>query len=159
MIKAIENDLESLRENGTELLVYLYLPMLIGIYKMAGKIDDGLCVIEKTFHAIKKNNEFVFEAELYRIKGELLLEKAEPEMQAMVCFQEAINIARRQQSKTLELRAVMSMSRLLHKQGEKKEAIETLKNIYNWFSEGFETPDLMDARALLNSYSSGSDEE
>ncbi len=93
------------------------------------------------------------------MKGELLLPQAGSRLQALgyrektqeaeVCFQQALDVSRRQQAKSLELRAVMSLARLWQ-QGKKKQACKMLKEIYDWFNEGFETQDLKDARALLN---------
>ena len=91
-----------------------------------------------------------WEAELYRLKGELLLQHsaAQPE-EAEACFQQALDIARRQQAKSLELRAAMSLSRLWQQQGKRDEARELLAPLYGWFTEGFDTADLQEAKALL----------
>jgi predicted ATPase len=89
--------------------------------------------------------------ELYRLKGELLLQQVVPdEHQAEACFQQALDIARRQQAKSLELRAAISLSQLWQQQGKRAEAYELLAPIYYWFTEGFDTPDLQDAKALLD---------
>ncbi len=95
-------------------------------------------------------------AELYRIKGELLLAqegKREEYSEAEVCFQKAIEAARSQSAKSLELRAVRSLSRLWQKQGKKDEARRMLAEIYGWFTEGFDTADLKEAKALLEELS------
>ena len=87
---------------------------------------------------------------MYRLKGELLLQQAVPDApQAEACFQQALAVARRQQAKSWELRAAMSLSRLWQQQGKRTEARELLAPIYRWFTEGFDTPDLQEARALL----------
>jgi predicted ATPase len=100
---------------------------------------------------------------LYRLKGELMLQKlpvvspqpltpstqVEVELEAEECFLKAIEIAREQQAKSLELRAVMSLSRLWQRQGKKADAHRMLSKIYNWFTEGFDTKDLQEAKALL----------
>ena len=114
-----------------------------------------------------KEGERVYEAELYRLKGELTLQSKiqgpkskvtcpqpltpnpQAEAEAEACFQQAIAIARRQQAKSLELRAVMSLSRLWQQQGKKEEARQLLAEIYGWFTEGFDTTDLQEAKALL----------
>ena len=89
-------------------------------------------------------------AEAYRIKGELLLRQAVPDAsQAEACFQQALAIARRQQAKSWELRAAMSLGRLWQQQGKRQEACELLAPIYGWFTEGFDTADLQEAKALL----------
>jgi predicted ATPase len=90
------------------------------------------------------------EAELHRLKGELLLvQPTDHTTEAEVCFQQALDIARRQQAKSWELRAAMSLSRLWQQQGKRPEAYDLLAPIYGWFTEGFETADLQDAKALL----------
>jgi predicted ATPase len=91
-----------------------------------------------------------YEAELYRLKGELLLARsAAHRAEAEACFQRALDMARRQQAKSLELRAAMSLSRLWQQQGKRTEAYELLAPIYGWFTEGFDTADLQEAKALL----------
>jgi len=92
------------------------------------------------------------EAELYRLKGECLLAqtgKRCKEREAEECFRQALDIARRQQAKSLELRVAMSLGRLRQQQGRYVEAYQILAEIYGWFTEGFETPDLQEAKALL----------
>jgi predicted ATPase len=96
----------------------------------------------------------IYEPELLRLKGELLLGQAVPTLRdTETCFQEAIDISRRQGAKSLELRAVMSLSRLWQKQGKKDEARQMLAEIYGWFTEGFDTADLKEAKALLEELS------
>jgi len=90
------------------------------------------------------------EPELYRIKGELLLRHTVPDVhQAEACFQQALAIARRQQAKSWELRAAMSLARLWQGQGKRAAARQLLAEVYGWFTEGFDTADLQEARALL----------
>jgi predicted ATPase len=92
-----------------------------------------------------------YDAEIYRLRGELLRRTGDfnaPEAQK--CFERAIEIARNQSAKSLELRATMSLLRLLEKQDRRDEAHTMLANIYGWFTEGFDTADLKDAKALLN---------
>ena len=91
-----------------------------------------------------------WEAEVYRLRGVLLLRQAVPQPEeAEACFQRALDVARRQQAKSLELRAAMSLSRLWQQQGKRAEAHELLAPIYGWFTEGFDTADLQEAKALL----------
>ena len=91
-----------------------------------------------------------YEAELHRIKGELLLRETAPdEQQAEACFQNALKVSRSQSAKSLELRAAMSMSRLWQIQGKNDEARQLFGDIYGWFTEGFDTADLKEAKALL----------
>jgi predicted ATPase len=108
---------------------------------------------------MEKTDERLCEAELYRLKGEFVLGRSgvetEPEVQteAEECLRKAIEIARRQEAKYLELKAVMSLSRLWQQQGKKDEARRMLAEIYGWFSEGFDTKDLNDAKALIDQLS------
>jgi adenylate cyclase len=107
---------------------------------------------------VDKNEERWWEAELYRLKGELTLQQfnvANPRplipsvQEAEACFRKAIEIAREQQAKSLELRAVMSLSRLWQQQDKQTGAHQKLSEIYGWFTEGFDTKDLQEAKALL----------
>jgi predicted ATPase len=103
---------------------------------------------------VEKNAEHWFEAELNRLKGELLLRQHESNAaDAGGCFEHAIEIAREQGAKSLEPRTTMSLARLLAKQGRRDEARAMLSEIYGWFTEGFDTADLKDAKALLNELS------
>jgi predicted ATPase/class 3 adenylate cyclase len=114
------------------------------------QIKEGLKVVIEELERTDIIGERYYEAELHRMKGELLLTQAAPdEEQAESCFRKAIEIARRQQSKSLELRAVMSLSRLWQRQNKRKEAQQLLAEIYGWFTEGFDTADLKAAKALL----------
>jgi len=99
--------------------------------------------------ALPENNDLLFEAELHTLKGELLLASSgvENRTEAEYCFRRAIDIARRQQAKSWELRAVTSLSRLLQRQGKYEEARRMLAEIYGWFTERFDTADLKDAQA------------
>ncbi|MGB7948914.1 MAG: hypothetical protein WCH75_14610, partial [Candidatus Binatia bacterium] len=123
-------------------------------YGKAGRAADGFRVLEKAFVAADKTGVRNYEPELHRIKGELLLTQAgEGHGEAEACFQNALNIARRQSAKSFELRAAMSMSRLWYDQGKKAEARQMLREIYGWFTEGFDTVDLKEAKTLLEELS------
>ena len=106
-------------------------------------------MIAEALAVAEKNEERMYEAELYRLKGELTLAQSSVQKEAEECFHKAIAIARKQQAKSLELRAVMSVSRLWQQQGKQQEAHHMLSEIYNWFTEGFDTKDLQDAQTLL----------
>jgi predicted ATPase len=108
-------------------------------------------VVGEGLELIQRTGSGCYEAEIRRLKGELLLidpHGAAPE--AVQCFRDAIDVARRQSAKSWELRATMSLARLLAAQGRLKEARTMLADIYNWFTEGFDTADLKDAKALLD---------
>jgi predicted ATPase len=132
-------------------------------YGKAGKPEEGLSVVAEALAKAHKTGLCFYEAELHRIKGELLLAqeggnqnakgKREEVSEAEGCLKKAIEVARSQSAKSLELRAVMSMSRLWQQQGRKNEARQKLAEIYGWFTEGFDTADLKEAKALLEELS------
>ena len=124
--------------------------LLAEVYSKAGQTVEGLNVVAEALARAHQTECRYYEAELHRIKGELLLTQAAPdEQQADACFQNALNVARGQSAKSLELRAAMSLSRLWQRQGKRDEARTLLAEIYGWFSEGFDTADLKTAKALL----------
>ena len=101
--------------------------------------------------AVETTKETWFEAELHRIAGEIALRSAEPDVaKAETYFERALAVARHQQAKSWELRAAMSLARLWRDQGKPRQARELLAPVYGWFTEGFDTLDLKDAKALLN---------
>ena len=108
-------------------------------------------MVDKALALIEQKDTHYHEAEHHRIKGELLLLRGEAkaEVEAEACYHKAIELARQQQAKSWELRAVMSLCRLWQRQGKREEARQLLAEIYGWFTEGFDTPDLKDARELL----------
>jgi class 3 adenylate cyclase/predicted ATPase len=120
-------------------------------YKKAGRTLDGLKLLDKAVATGQQSECRYYEAELHRIKGELLLEQATAdEQQAEACFQNALKVSRSQSAKSLELRAAMSMSRLWQRQERKPDARRLLGDIYGWFTEGFDTADLKQAKLLLH---------
>jgi predicted ATPase len=111
----------------------------------------GLKLLAEGMALIETTGERMYEAELHRLKGELLLmQNAGNSVEAELCLHTAIKLARRQGGKSLELRAITSLARLLAKQGRREEARTILAEIYGWFTEGFDTPDLKDAKTLLD---------
>ncbi len=141
------------RSTGAEAYLNYQLCLLAEAYGKAGQAGEGLAVLDKARAVVEKNEERFWEAELYRLKGELLLGAGgvafEVASGVEACFHQAIEIARRQKAKSLELRAVMSLSRWWRQQGKSAEARQMLAGIYGWFTEGFDTRDLKDAKALL----------
>jgi predicted ATPase len=100
---------------------------------------------------VDKNDERWYEAELHRLKGELLLQRSsDNHTEAETCFQKALDIARRQQAKSFELRAATSLARLWQQQGKRQDAYDLLAPVYGWFTEALDTADLQDAKALLD---------
>jgi predicted ATPase len=128
----------------------VFYALLVEAYGAAGQTEEGLDMVAEALALVEKNGFRFYEAELHRLQGELLLKQAAPDSrQAETCLHCALDLARGQQAKSLELRAAMSLSRLWHQQGKKEEACYLLKEIYGWFSEGFDTPDLQEAEILL----------
>jgi predicted ATPase len=144
------------RATGAELARPRFLALLAEVYGKVGRAEEGLPVLADALATVQKNGEHQYEAELYRLKGELTLQqfnvqgsKFKVEEEAEECFLKAIEIARKQQAKSLELRAVMSLARLWQQQGKRQEAHKMLAEIYQWFTEGFDTKDLQEAKELL----------
>ena len=106
--------------------------------------------MDEALAAVHKTGERFYEAELYRLQGELLLaQSARQTAEAEACFHQALDVARHQQAKSLELRAAMSLTRLWQRQGKRDAARQLLTEVYGWFTEGFDTADLQEAQALL----------
>jgi len=150
-IALISQGLANYRAQGMEVLRSYYQALLAEAYGISGQADKGLELLADALAFAEKTGEGCSEAELHRIRGELLLMRGEAEDLAEESFRKAIDVARRQQAKSWELRAVTSLSRLMQKQGKQDEARRMLSEIYHWFTEGFDTADLKDAKALLDS--------
>jgi class 3 adenylate cyclase/predicted ATPase len=124
--------------------------LLADAYRKEGQVKEGLTVVIEELDRTHISDERYYEAELYRLKGELLrAQSVADEREAETCFQNALQVARSQSAKSLELRAAMSLSRLWQRQGKTAEAQQLLGDIYGWFTEGFDTADLKQAKALL----------
>jgi predicted ATPase len=145
----------ALRDSGTKLNWSYILGLLAEAYGKAGQTEEGFAHLREAFAVLDESGGRWWEAELYRLKGELTLQTSVQSLatsfqkEAEACFHKAIDIARKQQAKSLELRAVMSLGRLWQQQGKKEEAHRMLVEVYGWFTEGFDTADLKDAEALL----------
>jgi predicted ATPase len=124
--------------------------LLAEAYGKEGQYEEGLRVVIDELTRVQIRGERYYEAEMHRIKGELLLRQSDSdEQEAEGCFQDAIKVARGQRAKSLELRAAMSLSRLWQRQGKTADAQQLLSVIYGWFTEGFDTADLKQAKMLL----------
>ena len=135
---------------GAQVLRPYFLAMVARAYGTGGQAEEGLAALEEALAAVDKTGERFYEAELYRLQGELLLDRSvEHDTEAEACFRHALDIARRQEAKSLELRAAMSLARLWQPQGKRKEAHDLLAPIYGWFTEEFDTADLQEAKTLL----------
>ena len=116
-----------------------------------GQMDVGLQVLTEALAVVEVTTERFYEAELYLLQGELLLGQNDPnEADAETCFSQALDIAHRQQAKAWELRAAMSLSRLWQQQDKRQDAYDLLAPVYEWFTEGFDTTDLREAKALFD---------
>ena len=125
------------------------------MFRKMGQLEKALSMLDMALVLVDETGERIYEAELHRLRGELILESAIPNedrqvTQAGACFHKAIDIARHQHAKSWELRAATSLARLWQQRGESVEARELLGPVYGWFTEGFETADLQDAKALLD---------
>jgi class 3 adenylate cyclase/predicted ATPase len=142
------------RATGTEIARPSYLALLAEWYGRAGQGARGLDVLAEARAAAQHRQERFYEAELYRLEGELLLAQSVDRVaEAATCFQHALTIARQQQARWWELRAAISLARLWQK-GKRGEARELLAPVYGWFTEGFDTADLQEAQALLEELAS-----
>jgi predicted ATPase len=142
------------RATGAELWRPYHLSLLAEGYGQLGQAAEGLSVLAEALALVHRPGDSYWEAELHRLTGELLLVQAiSNEGQAETCFQQAFAVARCQQAKSLELRAAMSLARLWQQQGQCQEAHNLLAPVYGWFTEGFDTADLQEAKALLEELS------
>jgi predicted ATPase len=124
--------------------------VLADVCNHLGHTADGLQALAEAQTLVEQHEERCWEAEVCRLRGVVLLRQPVPQPEeAETWLQRALDVARRQEAKSLELRAAMSLSRLWQQQGKRAEAYELLALIYGWFTEGFDTADLQDAKALL----------
>ena len=135
---------------GAELWVPDFLALLAQAHGRAGRPAAGLELLAEALDRVERNGGRWLEAELHRLRGELLLALPEPDPAAAeACFRRAVAVAREQGARMWELRAATSLARLWRDQGEAAEARDLLAPVYGWFTEGFDTPDLVTARRLL----------
>lgn len=166
-IEQMREGLAALQTTGTEFVRPHFLALLAEALGKARQHEEGLRILDETLSVIHGNGERYYQAEVYRLKGELLLLQAKSRFestpgrvivdqdaavveQAEDCFSESIKIAQQQKAKSWELRAVMSMARLYQNRGKQTEALNLLRRIYSSFTEGFDTVDLCEAGALLD---------
>jgi predicted ATPase len=124
--------------------------MMAEAYEHVGQFKKGLSSLAEALALVEKNWERFYEAELQRLKGELLLQQSsDNQPKAESCFHQAITIAQNQSAKSWGLRAATSLARLWQSQGKHQEAYDLLAPVYGWFTEGFDTADLKDAESLL----------
>jgi len=146
----MRQDLLALRETGAALWEPYLLALVAEAYAHEGQAEAGRATLAEALAAAQATGERWGEAELYRLQGEWLLRPPGSDTpQAETCFQQSLAVARHQQAKSWELRAALSLSRLWQQQGKRLEAYELLAPVYGWFTEGFDTADLQEAKALL----------
>jgi class 3 adenylate cyclase/predicted ATPase len=149
-VEKITSGLIAWRSTGSTLWMPLYLPYLARAHAALGQCEDAQRCISEAISAVERTKERWCEPDVHRIAGEIELASQKPDAaKAQVHFERALMIARAQQSKSLELRASMSTARLWRDQGKVQQARELLAAVYGWFTEGFDTRDLKEAKALL----------
>jgi len=127
------------------------LALLAEVYGRTGQVEKGLGVLAEALTLVDTTGERWYEAELHRLKGALWLsQSADKSAEAETCFYKALEVARAQHAKAWELRTTISLARLWQQQGKREEARQLLGDVYNWFTEGFDTPDVQEAKALLD---------
>ena len=149
----LENGLEAYRATGAGLGLPYYLSLLAEACIQARRFNDAHRALDEALTLVEKNDEHFQEAELLRLRGELLLVESDDQKMAEDCFHRAIETARRQQSRSFELRATTSLARLWRRQDRGHEAYEAMTAAHEDFTEGFTTPDLVEAAALLKELS------
>jgi predicted ATPase len=114
------------------------------------QVDEALDALNEGWEAMERTGECWWKAEMHRLKGDLLLHQSTSDVdQSANCFRQALDVARNQQAKSLEIRAATSLARLLMSQDKRQEAYDLLAPVHDWFTEGFDTADLQEAKALL----------
>ncbi len=154
-VKMITSGYAAFRSTGTTLLTPTFLSRLAGAYADIGQFDGASRCIDEAFTAVETTEERWWESEIHRMAGEI--EQQSPkrsEAKAQVCFERALEVARSQQARSWELRAATSLARLWREQGRRAEAHDLLAPVYSWFTEGFDTLDLKEAKALLDELAS-----
>jgi len=150
-VQTITSGVTAMRSTGTTMWMPLWLSYLARAHAKLGQFDDVWRCIGDAMTAAETTKERWYEAEVYRVSGEIALLSPDFDVaKAEVCFERALAVAREQQAKSWELRAAMSMARLWRDQGKWQQARELLAPVYGWFTKGFDTRDLKEAKVLLD---------
>jgi predicted ATPase len=169
-LQLLQDGMVALRATGATILLPSFLPRLADAYSQCKRPQEGLAVLTEALENIERTCARWYESDVYRLKGELTLQSkaslgqveyksqtnqsaSKVEQEAEAYFLKAIAIAQHQQAKSFELRATVSLARLWQQQGKRAEAHHMLSEIYNWFTEGFDTKDLQEAKGLLEELS------
>lgn len=148
-VAQLRQGLDAYRNGGAVLYLSWHLALLAEAYQAVGRIEEGLRALAEALTHIDKTGEGFYTAEVYRLQGELHL-SADNHTEAEGSFHQALDIARNQHAKSWELRAAISVARLWQQRGKRQKAYDLLAPLNNWFTEGFGTVDLQEARTLLN---------
>jgi predicted ATPase len=149
-LQQMRQALDIYRAIGSEISRPHFLGLLAEALLNHGDIDGALASLTEALAAVDSTGQRYYEAELYRLKGRLLQKQHSPSAESEAYYHRAIEIARQQRAKSFELRAAISLSQLWRDQGKFEDARSQLKAIYDWFTEGFDAPDLQDAKVLLD---------
>jgi len=146
----VRQGIAAMRATGGAVLVPFNCTVLAEVCDHLGHPEDGLQALAEAHALVEQHEERWWEAEVHRLRGVLLLrQRGTPQVEAETCFRQALDVARRQEAKSLELRAARSLARLWQRQGKRAAARELLAPVYGWFTEGFDTADLQEAKALV----------
>jgi predicted ATPase len=155
-IEQLHQGLRAYRATGAVVFQPYFLALLAEVYGTTGEPEAGLTVLAEALTLTDTTGQRWYESEIYRLKGELLLQhSSDNQAEAEACFHKALDIARNQQAKSWELRAATSLARLWQSQGKRQEAYDLLAPVYGWFTEGFDTADLKEAKTLLDALTEG----
>jgi predicted ATPase len=147
-IPLLHQSIEALKAHGVLMITSYYLSMLAEACGHLGRFAEGIAALDEALALAAELGEHFWTAETYRLRGDMLAAQGALQ-EAEIAYQQAIDVARGQQARSLELRATMSLCRLWQAQGKCRAAIDLLSPVYEWFTEGFDTPDLKEAHALL----------
>jgi adenylate cyclase len=151
-IAEMRRGLDAVRATGSLMYLPMELTRMARAHAKLGQTEEGLTLLKEAQAAANRSGERYYEAEIHRLKGELLLAQGD-EGEAEASLKRAVEVARQQKAKSLELRATVSLCRFWQERGRREEAGEMLAGIYGWFTEGLDTPDLQEAKALLQELS------
>jgi predicted ATPase len=151
-ITRLRAGLTSLRQSGGEIMLPYYISTLADALRKAGRTEEALTLLAEAEAIPEQTGEVWWEPELLRMKAEILLEPSRPQRddEAEALLRKAVNLSHEQNAKSLELRSATSLGHLLLRRGQKSEACRTVSAVYTWFTEGFDTPDLREAKALVH---------
>jgi len=149
-VQMITSGIAAMRSTGSTFFAPLHLSYLARAHAELGQFDDAWRCLGEAMTAVETTGEKLWEAEVYRTAGDIALSPEPDAAKAEGYFERALTVARQQQAKSWELRAAMSLGRLWRDQGKSQQARELLAPVYGWFTEGFDTRDLQEAKALLD---------